>query len=417
MRRVLREHPVRAQARRARVLKRPHRGLSLRSPRAVPHHVLVESWERTHHNTTYGAFVLGHPRARSAFGMLGAQTGSDHDAGRVMTAKRKRTKKAKRKPAVKTGAAESKRAQRPRVTALAPAPRSVAPGHTPERWRVRPIPDVSGAHSDDELIDLWLDSHRSVHTREAYARDVACFRAAVPSSLSRVSLMDVQTFAKSLRVSVASQKRVLSSLKSLLSYGHRTGYLQWNVGAALKLPALKTTLAERILPEDAVQRLIHLAPSDRALLKVLYNGGLRVEEACTLKWRDITQRESAAQVNVFGKGGKTRVVLLTEHTWLELQKLRNDSTQPNEPVFRSRKKGGHLCRSAVLRIVRKAAVRANVTEPVSPHWLRHAHASHALDRGAPIHLVQATLGHASVATTGLYLHAKPAESSARFLVG
>ena len=61
------------------------------------------------------------------------------------------------------------------------------------------------------------------------------------------------------------------------------------------------------------------------------------------------------------------------------------------------------------------AVRANISAEASAHWLRHAHASHSLERGAPIHLVQATLGHASVATTGRYLHARPSDSSARYL--
>jgi hypothetical protein len=65
--------------------------------------------------------------------------------------------------------------------------------------------------------------------------------------------------------------------------------------------------------------------------------------------------------------------------------------------------------------LRRAAQRAGVTEAVSPHWLRHAHASHALDHGAPIHLVQATLGHSSVATASRYLHARPGDSSARFV--
>src|SRR5206468_6868702 len=63
----------------------------------------------------------------------------------------------------------------------------------------------------------------------------------------------------------------------------------------------------------------------------------------------------------------------------------------------------------------KAAARAGVEGKVSPHWLRQSHATHALERGAPIHLVQGTLGHASVATTGRYLHARPTDSSSRFL--
>jgi hypothetical protein len=70
----------------------------------------------------------------------------------------------------------------------------------------------------------------------------------------------------------------------------------------------------------------------------------------------------------------------------------------------------------VRAIVRRAAKNAGVADAVSPHWLRHAHTSHALDHGAPIHLVQATLGHSSVATTSNYLHVRPGDSSARFLV-
>jgi integrase len=68
-----------------------------------------------------------------------------------------------------------------------------------------------------------------------------------------------------------------------------------------------------------------------------------------------------------------------------------------------------------VRAVDAAAKRAGLRAGVSPHWLRHAHATHALERGAPIHLVQATLGHASVVTTGRYLHARPSDSSARYL--
>jgi integrase/recombinase XerD len=96
-----------------------------------------------------------------------------------------------------------------------------------------------------------------------------------------------------------------------------------------------------------------------------------------------------------------------------LQQLRGEAG-PDAPVFRSAK-GGALDPSQVHRIVKAAAARAGLPAAVSAHWLRHAHASHALDRGAPIHLVQATLGHSSVATTGRYLHARPNDSSSRYL--
>jgi integrase/recombinase XerD len=88
---------------------------------------------------------------------------------------------------------------------------------------------------------------------------------------------------------------------------------------------------------------------------------------------------------------------------------------PVDAIFASRKGGGHLDPSQVRRIVYMAARKAGLEQKVSPHWMRHAHASHALDRSAPIHLVQATLGHASVSTTGRYLHARPTESSSFYL--
>jgi site-specific recombinase XerD len=140
----------------------------------------------------------------------------------------------------------------------------------------------------------------------------------------------------------------------------------------------------------------------------------RVSEACGLTWRDVQERGDAGQVTVYGKGGKTRAVLLSAATWAELVRLRGNA--PNDdPVFPSKRTGRHLNESAVWRVVRAAAQRAGIAAGVSPHWLRHAHASHALDRGAPIHLVQATLGHSSVATTGRYLHARPTDSTARYL--
>ena len=88
---------------------------------------------------------------------------------------------------------------------------------------------------------------------------------------------------------------------------------------------------------------------------------------------------------------------------------------PDDALFRSTRGGGPLDARQARRIVAAAAWRAGVDAQVSPRWLRHAHASHALDRSAAIHLVQATLGHSSVATTGRYLHARPTESSSKYL--
>jgi hypothetical protein len=98
------------------------------------------------------------------------------------------------------------------------------------------------------------------------------------------------------------------------------------------------------------------------------------------------------------RGGTTRMILLPASVWRSLVQLRGNAGLA-APVFRSAK-GGNLDRTPLHRIVKTAAARAGLSPEISAHWLRHAHVSHALDRGAPPHLVQATVGHASLATVG-----------------
>lgn len=265
---------------------------------------------------------------------------------------------------------------------------------------------------------MWLHG-KSLPTQESYRLYANRFLAFVGKPLYLVSLVEVQAFANHLSergLSASTQRTALSAVKSLLAFGNKIGVLTVNVGALVSPPKVKDTLAERILSELEVQLMIskETNPRDRAMLRLLYGVGLRVSELCALKWRDLTCRGDSGQATVFGKGSKTRVVLLPVVIWQELQALRGDSNV-NAPVFQSRKQGGHLTRSQVMRIVRAAGQRAGIDANVSPHWLRHAHASHSLDRGAPIHLVQQTLGHSSVATTSRYLHARPQDTSARFL--
>jgi site-specific recombinase XerD len=118
---------------------------------------------------------------------------------------------------------------------------------------------------------------------------------------------------------------------------------------------------------------------------------------------------------VIGKRDKVRSVLLPTSMWAELTALRGDAGD-DEPVFRSRQ-GGPLNPMSVQRIVKTAAKLAGLPAGVSPHWLRHAHCSHALERGASPALVRDTAGHADLRTTSVYSHAVPDDSSARFLRG
>jgi len=288
-----------------------------------------------------------------------------------------------------------------------------APGPLPRL----PVLAPQQARSDEHLAALWLHG-RSAATQRAYAADLAAFFAHAQRPLHAVTLGDMQAFQDTLKtLATSTEARRLSAVKSLLSFGHKTGYLPVNVGAAIRLPKVKGTLAERILGIDDVLRMLALERNSRnkALLRLLYLGGLRIGEACGLRGRDLAARDDAGQVSVFGKGGKTRAVLLKASVWQDLAALH--PADPDAPVFRSREGGGALDPSQVHRIVKIAAKRAELSDAVSAHWLRHAHVSHALDRGAPVHLVQATVGHASLATTSRYAHARPSDSSSRYLPG
>jgi integrase/recombinase XerD len=299
--------------------------------------------------------------------------------------------------------------------ALAAPAASSAVEITPATTSIASVNDRTG--TDDRLIDLWLHG-RSRHTQRGYRSDAARFVRFVQKSLHRVSLADIQWFADALEgemLRASSRHRVLAAVKSLFAFGHRLGYLSFDVAKPMRLPAFRDGLSDRILAESDVQRMLALErhPRNAVLLLVLYASAVRVSELCALRWRDCQDRADGGQITVFGKGGKTRVVLLPDRVWRAVMRLRGEATE-DKYVFLSRR-GGRLHESQALRIVKGAAVRAGVTSAVSPHWLRHAHASHALDRGAPIHLVQGTLGHSQISTTGKYLHARPTDGSARYL--
>ena len=275
------------------------------------------------------------------------------------------------------------------------------------------------AESDGHLVALWVGSSNSPHTRRAREGDARRFLGFVAKPLIAVTVGDLQAYAASLTGSDSSRARKLDHAKSLLGFAHRIGYLPFNVGGVVKTLAVKQTLAERIITEAEVLRMLdrETNPRNKVLLTLLYAAGLRISEVVGLVWRDSAARDDAGQITVFGKGGKTRVVLLPSSIWRMLSELRGEAPA-DAPVFISRQsngKSGALDQASVHRVVKAAATRAGLDPAVSAHWLRHAHASHSLDRGAPIHLVQATLGHASVATTGKYLHARPSDSSARYL--
>jgi site-specific recombinase XerD len=185
------------------------------------------------------------------------------------------------------------------------------------------------------------------------------------------------------------------------------GFTPFNIGAAIRPPRPDDRLAERILDERQVFALLDAVeghPRDHALIRLLYNGGLRVSEAVSLRWRNLVD----GVINIRGKGGRTRVVRLSRGTWAELHALRPADALGDDRVF-------PMTAWNAWDRVRRAARTAGLEALISPHFLRHSHGTHALRRGADLATVRETLGHASLSTTGRYLHARPEKSSGDYL--
>ena len=316
-----------------------------------------------------------------------------------------------------------------------------------------PEDERSSIESDQMLVQRWL-AEKSPSTQDDYARDLEQFVEYVDLPLRYVTLGHLQEYREHLidkGYAKSTQARKLSSVKSIFTFGTKLRYFAHNVGAAVSTPNVRNDRAERILSEADLWAILRDEKDLRnhVLLRLFYASAGRVSDVVDLRWRDLKDRPDlegsdgrpGGQVTFFGKGGKTRAVSLYSKVWSLIVRLHEEEREAgfgddDDPVFRSRK-GGCLSRTQIWRIVKKAATRAGVKltkktrddgvvkrdekgEPimvseVSPHWFRHAHASHALQKGADLELVRETLGHESIETTKTYLHAQPGKSSSYYV--
>ena len=276
---------------------------------------------------------------------------------------------------------------------------------------------IRQASSDEQLISLWIHG-RSRHTQRAYHKDIFDFFSFIRFPFKNITLGQLQDYSDNLcsnNLSPATIRRRLASVKSLLTFGHKIGYLFFDVGKPLKIPTCKDKLSERILSEEEVQTVINSVKNkrNRLIIKTLYYTGIRVSELASLKWKDLLSRnDSGGQLTVLGKGAKTNTVLIPAHLWDELLTLKTYISDDN-PVFISRN-GKHLHPGHIRKTVKKIALQA-IGKGATPHFYRHSCASHSLENGCPIHIVQKQLNHSSIATTGKYLHARPTESISKYL--
>ena len=280
--------------------------------------------------------------------------------------------------------------------------------------------------SDREMIAIWLRRQVSEHTRTAYERAwnawQAHSRGRPMGNTTLANLQDFQGFLAQGR-KPGSVNTMMSALRSAFAMAHRRGYLRSNPCAEIKdLPnpnqsGTASALGRRILSRTEVARLLDAARVGRdfALYLMLYHTGCRVSEALALRWEDLDLDSQPPMLTVVqGKGGKGRVIRLSDRLRKTLVELRPPDAERDGLVFATRT-GRPIARNNAWTSLRRTAQRAGIDRDISPHWFRHAHASHALDGGAPVQSVKETLGHASLATTSVYAHARNGGDSGLWL--
>ena len=270
--------------------------------------------------------------------------------------------------------------------------------------------------TDAQLVRLWLSSGKragSTATQDTYRRIVDRFFAAVGKPLQAVTLTDLQAWRETLTGSAATQRTHIACVRSLFAFAVKVGYLRMSPAVMLETPKVQQQQDARTLTQADTLRLFDACQTaqETALVRVLYGSGARVSEVLALKWQDVQPRQNGAGAVLRirnGKGGKARQAGINAAAYAALVALRTEDTQPTGFVFSTRN-GTALDRHAAHKLLKRVLSRAKLQEakdaPVSCHWLRHTHATHAIAAGAPLTDVQAQLGHASLNTTTIYAHA------------
>ncbi|WIB77043.1 site-specific tyrosine recombinase XerD [Curtobacterium sp. MCPF17_002] len=295
------------------------------------------------------------------------------------------------------------------------------------------------------LRHIAIERGLSQHTLSAYRRDLAAFASwlesapvvdsdgadraggsAVLDDVGRIARADLAGFVTHLAtrpsgpLAPRSIARMLSSVRSFTVFAVGEGWLPLDPGASVRPPKAPMRLPKAISVHDMERLLAAVSVSaddpvqlrDRALLELLYATGARISEAVGLSVDDVTTLSDAggelSVVKVTGKGNKQRVVPLGSYAraaidaYLVRARPVFAARGPSTPALFLGARGARLSRQSAWLVIQAAAARADLAEHVSPHTFRHSFATHLLEGGADVRVVQELLGHASVATTQIY---------------
>lgn len=274
------------------------------------------------------------------------------------------------------------------------------------------------------LDSIWMERGLSENTLTAYRTDLKKFviwlirksNGLISDSLinaERDLIVKYLSYLEKKNVSARSRARLLSSLRRFYAYLLREKRIEIDPVALIDAPKLGRSLPKTLTEED-VESLLQapdtstsLGMRDRVLFEVLYATGLRVSELVDLQLTQINLQQGVLRVT--GKGNKERLVPLGEEAvnWLEKYLLNTRADllkgQVTDSLFVT-KRGGAMTRQAFWYLIKRYAVQAEISITISPHTLRHAFATHLLNHGADLRVVQMLLGHSDLSTTQIYTH-------------
>lgn len=271
-------------------------------------------------------------------------------------------------------------------------------------------------HLDDFLIYIGSEKGLSQNTIEAYTRDGLAFIKFLETldlqEFQMVESQHIVDFLASLHAkgyAVSSISRNLITIKVLFRFLKREGAISNNPAFYIDTPKLWQLIPE-VLSCEEVERLLNMpdpahptGARDKAILELLYSSGLRVSEVCRIKIYDVDD----SYVKVFGKGSKERIVPLGKFALQAIDhylRFRDNFESEEQKTLFVTKGGRPVDRIYVWRMIKEYGRKGNIQKNISPHTLRHSFATHLLDNGAELRVIQEMLGHASITSTERYTH-------------
>lgn len=266
---------------------------------------------------------------------------------------------------------------------------------------------------DRFLRYLEIERDASKHTLRAYRKDLSEFNAYVKKRPEDIDLIDVRGFiAQQIKngLSKTTASRRLATVRSFIKFLYREGYIKSNPAKLVSNPKMPKLLP-RFLSVDDVFSLIErpegigiIPARDRAILELLYSSGLRVSEIAGLNVDDINTREGLVKVR--GKGKKERILPVGSKAIDAIKSYMVEKilSKKKDRVMFLNRRDTRLSERGIRRIVVKYARMIGLNGPIGPHTLRHTFASHLLQSGADLRVIQELLGHSSLSTTQKYTH-------------